>query len=353
MDHKDIQVLLLKYREGRSTDEEAGQIHRWYDSLNAESRLSLDHEERNALESRMLNNIWEGINESDNRESERSSSFKWWKSTPFYSAVAAAIVISIIGLLYFNKSVSPDLSWREAVLIHPKSELLITVENTTDSEKRVELEDKSVVLLSPGSKMIYPQKFERHSRAVQLIGDAFFEITKNPTQPFYVYSDRLITRVLGTSFRIKTKRNDGAMEVEVVTGKVSVFENEEVVGGEERLGGPNSGVVLTPNQKVIYFLESGHLLTSLVEKPIPVTKIEESPKMIFNNSELSLILLQLQNDYGIEIVVDNDRLDNCTFTGDLSDMTLFDKLDLICKSNGAEYDVKGTRILISGKGCEK
>jgi len=33
-------------------------------------------------------------------------------------------------------------------------------------------------------------------------------------------------------------------------------------------------------------------------------------------------------------------------------MTLYDMLDLISNSIGATYEVKGTRILISGKGCD-
>ena len=31
---------------------------------------------------------------------------------------------------------------------------------------------------------------------------------------------------------------------------------------------------------------------------------------------------------------------------------IYDKLDLICKANSASYEVKGTRILISGAGCD-
>ena len=228
----------------------------------------------------------------------------------------------------------------------------ITNKNNTDTLKRVLLEDNSVVMLSPGSRIIYPDKFAVNKRDVQLIGNAFFEITKNPNRPFFVYTDKLITRVLGTSFWIKENPGNEAMEVEVVTGKVSVFENNHAFTGKtlaRNLHKQDNGVILTPNQRVTYFAESGHLMTGLVEKPVAIAS---SQKMVFSNELLPNIINQLQNEFGIEIVLANDHLKKCTFTGDVSDLSLYEKLDLICKSNAITYEIKGTRILINGEGCE-
>jgi len=187
-----------------------------------------------------------------------------------------------------------------------------------------------------------------------LYGNAFFEVTKNPEKPFLVYSGKLVTKVLGTSFRIKTNEKDQALEVEVVTGKVSVFENRNAFAAiDDKPEKNNNGVVLTPNQRVTYFPESRHLLTGLVMEPVKVEKALIAKSVtIFNNSQLIKIIEDLQKEYGIEIVFANDRLEKCTFTGDLSEMPLYEKLDLICKSNQASYEVKGTRILINGEGCD-
>ncbi len=58
-------------------------------------------------------------------------------------------------------------------------------------------------------------------REVKLSGEAFFDVVPNPQQPFYIYTDKMVVKVLGTSFRVKAL---GAEEsVAVSTGKVSVY----------------------------------------------------------------------------------------------------------------------------------
>jgi hypothetical protein len=55
--------------------------------------------------------------------------------------------------------------------------------------------------------------------------------------------------------------------------------------------------------------------------------------------------------YGIDIVVENDDIYNCEFTGDLSAMGLFEKLNVIVQAIKASYEIHETKILIKGNGC--
>jgi hypothetical protein len=79
---------------------------------------------------------------------------------------------------------------------------------------------------------------------------------------------------------------------------------------------------------------------------------EETLSFVFENTPARNVLVDIQSRFGIEVVTENERICQCTFTGDVSRMTLYDMLDLISNSIGATYEVKGTRILISGKGCD-
>jgi transmembrane sensor len=353
MTHQEIQSLLLKYREGRCTDEESAKIHKWYNSLNNESLMKLGDRERELLEERLLRNIRAEMQEATDRQVPALR--RWWRTAAFYSGVAATVIIGLSYLFFSQKPQFTGFVNKEPFLIHEKSSQITETENNTKSEKRIVLEDKSVIVLSPGSRIRYPNHFAADRREVQLIGDAFFEITKNPVKPFCVYSGSLITRVLGTSFRIKNKVDDQMTEVEVVTGKVSVFENREAFENNTGSGSVkqgSNGVVLTPNQRATYYTESRHLVTSLVENPIMVAEVAGTEKLVFNNTLFPDIMAGLQQEYGIEIVLANEEIEKCTFTGDLSDLTLYDKLDLICKSSAAAYEVKGTRILVNGAGCD-
>lgn len=352
MTHQEIQELLIRYREGKCTDVESVKIQEWYNHLNKDSRLTLTDDEKDRLENKLLNNIWENISETDVETISVGSS--WWRSSAFYSGVAATIILALGYILFLNKPEGMGVAGKEPTLINASSGKMIEVGNQTGKDKRVVLVDKSIIVLSPGSKIIYMDQFSGGKREVQLIGDAFFEITKDPSNPFCVYSGNLVTRVLGTSFRIKSKTRDH-VEVEVVTGKVSVFENKEVFAGKqsENAMKTNNGVILTPNQRATYFTESRHLITSLVEIPVIIDFSVNTENLVFSNTLLPDIIAGLQQEYGIEIVLANEGIAKCTFTGDLSDLPLYEKLDLICKSNAAAYEVKGTRILINGIGCDE
>jgi hypothetical protein len=59
----------------------------------------------------------------------------------------------------------------------------------------------------------------------------------------------------------------------------------------------------------------------------------------------------LQQDYGIDIVPENESIYQCLFTGDISQQDLFTKLDMICRATNASYEIVGTRIVIRGRGC--
>ena len=83
-----------------------------------------------------------------------------------------------------------------------------------------------------------------------LIGEAFFEVTKNPSSPFFVYTKSMVTKVLGTSFSVNTDNNQ--VELIVKTGKVSFTSLKDstkklfVEAGEKALLS-NSNISKEPN----------------------------------------------------------------------------------------------------------
>ena len=98
--------------------------------------------------------------------------------------------------------------------------------NNSNMPQIITLSDGSSVLLQPNSKLSYPKIFIGNQRKVYLSGEAFFEISKNPKKPFFVYANEIVTKVVGTSFRIRAYSNQPNVEVLVRTGKVKVRSNE-------------------------------------------------------------------------------------------------------------------------------
>jgi hypothetical protein len=231
--------------------------------------------------------------------------------------------------------------------------LLIEQKNRSDVAQQVKLEDGTFITLRPGSSIRFAQHFSSDKREVYLHGEAFFKVSKNPNRPFLVYYNNLITHVLGTSFNIKIDSIKKEVEVSVVTGKVQVYEKRNTLdAGRNKI----NGVILTPNQKVTYNEDERQFTATIVNDPLPVVQeiiksIDPLPSFNFEESRLMDVFNLLENTYGIEIVVDNNRLYNCLFTGNINQYGLFSKLDIICASIKASYEVVGTKILIKGRGC--
>ena len=354
MSYDEIENLLLKYREGKCTPAEKDRIHAWYEQVQSGMpQTELSDSEKSVLKTRMWNAI-----QHERNASEKTRTFVPRPSPMtmrMLASIAAVLIVALSLFYFFSGKPSSERLAGGTLLLEANHEDLISKANNTSRPMHIQLSDSSKVTLAPGAGLTYPRQFSSAKREVQLKGDAFFDITKDSRRPFFVYSGKLVTRVLGTSFWVKEGGETHQMHVEVVCGKVSVFENESITPE-----GPssqdkhqfNKGVILTPNQRVTYFEESGHLMTSLVDKPVLLTAHAELPPAIYKNMAMPEIFQRLEDAYGVDIVVSGEAVNECTFTGDLTNMSLFDQLDLICQSNDGFYQVQGTRILVSAAGCK-
>lgn len=262
---------------------------------------------------------------------------------------AAAIFGAILLGVYFIAAPGRSTTQSPAV-----AKNLVTKTNGTTEPLRIAMEDGSVITLQPGSAIHYPRHFAPARREVFLDGEAFFEVSKNPNRPFYVFNRNIVTHVLGTSFTVRVNKNSKQVEVLVRSGRVEVYENNETRTAAAQ---KNNGVILLPNQKVVYDEQARQFVPSLVDKPLPLLHQpgEESRtatvETIFEETPLKQVLPWLEKTYGVEIVVENEALYQCLFTGDINQQDLYTRLDVLCQATGASYEIKGTRILVKGKGC--
>lgn len=276
----------------------------------------------------------------------RSMGWRWM-------AAASIVLLMISAGLYFVFTNKPAKSSFASFI--PRNTL--SQKNLTSLPKAITFADGSVVTLAPQSTLHFPKEFNGDKREVYLEGEAFFEVTKNPQQPFFVYYNDIVTKVLGTSFKINTNSKTGHIEVSVSTGRVQVYEND-FLSQDSR---PDIAVIVTPNQKAIYKKENRLFETTLVDEPRAITGpdaigkatvTDQAYNFIFEQEKLSIVFNQIERSYGIEIIAENAAIYDCVFTGDVSTADLYDKLKIICLTVNASYEINGTKILIKGKGCQ-
>jgi transmembrane sensor len=256
----------------------------------------------------------------------------WWAWAALFALIAG------IGLLWFSQS-------KNAVNGQNGSQL---VAKTTDTRQKITLPDGSTVTLEGNSRLDMDKDFNNTTRTVYLTGEAFFEVAKNRDKPFIVHTGNLVTKVLGTSFRIKALDKAEDVTVNVLTGRVSVFANKK----NPQKDPETDGLVLTPNQKMVFMKAEERLKRTLVEAPVVVIPQEDLRKMVFEEAPVKDIFKAIEKAYGVEVVVDEEQLENCALTMTMQNETLFDKLTIICKIIGTTYKVVDAQVIIEGKACQ-
>jgi ferric-dicitrate binding protein FerR (iron transport regulator) len=207
------------------------------------------------------------------------------------SAAAAVVAVVITLTLLWRPTVAKQVFQNPIAL----SENNIEKTNDTKQPLSVLLQDSSTVLLQPGSTLRYPQVFGKLKREVFLEGEAFFQVAKQSGHPFLVYTKNIVTQVLGTSFNVRTDPQKQELEVAVRTGRVQVYEQSSVLQKKDKKG---NGVLLLPNQKVVYQETSRRFIASLVDVPLPVreqkTATAETQKDLYEETALAAILPALE-----------------------------------------------------------
>ncbi|MCF2443247.1 FecR family protein [Dyadobacter sp. CY345] len=335
--------ILQRYMDGSSRNEEKQVMDIWYGSIERENISDLDSEDKNQLEDK----IWAGIQKEIYFKNEPEAVSNKLRYIPYLKFVSAASVLLVLGFLYFISDLNRSRSSLFKNISSQEQAALLKIENTGSSQSVIRLTDGSHVTLEKGAKLYYPKLFSATSRKVYLEGNAFFNISKNPQKPFLVFSGDIVTKVLGTSFTVHTNIKSGNIEVAVLTGKVIVEKADKV---KETFDAGTGGVFLTPNKKVIFLPESEKYITGIVDKPVFVEK-PDAGAFVFEETSLIDVIEKLEKAYGVEIKLENGSIAHCPITADLSNESLFVKLEIINALLNTKSQVRDTTILLTGGAC--
>lgn len=216
----------------------------------------------------------------------------------------------------------------------------------------LQLEDGSNVWLQAGSHLSYPAAFEGHSqRVVYLSGEAFFEVAKDAKRPFLVYAQEVVTKVLGTSFRVKAYSQDAEVVVTVKTGRVAVFANERFAG--QRGKGQPAEVVLLPKQQIAVNRQQPAPTNAQVQVPAAQSLPPlQTLTFDFDDTPIGEVFARLERAYGVRIAYDAKRMANCRLTASMTDEPFAEKLRLICLTVEANFHWVNEQVVIEGQGCQ-
>ena len=211
-------------------------------------------------------------------------------------------------------------------------------------QQQATLPDGSKVWLNRNSTLRYAANFAGDKRQVELDGEAFFEVRKDPSRPFTVLARDTRTRVLGTSFNVRAYAAEDSVEVAVVTGRVSFAPNHQAAARQD-------SVVLMPGQRGV--LQHAQPAVA-VSQPIhdPNFRAWQQQELVFENETLADVTTMLSRYYNTPVALSRPELARCRFTGTFTRTNLPQVLRVVSVSAGLTISQNPDGYLLDGPGCE-
>jgi len=171
------------------------------------------------------------------------------------------------------------------------------------------LSDGTKVWLNAGSQLVYPAFFSNDTREVSLVGEAFFDVTKNPEKPFIVKASDVNVQVLGTRFDISAYPEDKIIQTVLEEGKINL--NYEENGLFKR----DHTLSMTPNQMVEFDRSSRKTASSIVNVSKYVSWKEGM--LEFEKVNLNKALKQIERFYNVNITLGSEQIGEFKLSGKL------------------------------------
>ncbi|MGB3799226.1 MAG: FecR domain-containing protein [Lewinella sp.] len=243
-----------------------------------------------------------------------------------YWRVAAAVIIGVAAFL---------------LLFRGEDTTLVTFATGPGQIEQLSLPDGSRVTLNGNSYLSYAADWEDGAdRFVQLEGEAYFEVTKQPATnaKFSVRTPDLTVEVLGTVFNVSTRREE--TEVFLEEGKVNVA--LEVNAGVKTLA-------LEPGESLTYSAKSQKLAP-----PQPAEMETETAwkrgVLIFREQPLLSILEELATANELKFSITDDALKDEVFTLALPTTNMDSTMSLLAKTTQTSIRKRNGEFIISAGG---
>lgn len=195
----------------------------------------------------------------------------------------------------------------------------------------VNLPDGSRVYLNKGSEISYPRAFTTQ-RAIELSGEAFFEVMSDPANPFTVHSGNVVVSVLGTSFNVKQLKDSPQVEVYVKSGKVNMSLEES-----------DQSLTLNPEE---FGLAVNTQLTHS-ELALPNYISWKTKEFKFVDTRLTDVLHELEESYHVSIESENVDLSQRRITTSYSGQSIDAILETIGTAFGLSVSHENDTYLLT------
>ncbi len=276
--------LLARYFSGECSSEEKKLIESWM-RADPKNKIEIDNLGKIWSVSEVQNKNWNAhealkkVSERiDNTLPERKPLIIRYPIVKIYR-YAAVFLILVVSTLIISR-----------IFLHQSVPVITEVLVPNGTTREIVFPDSSIVFLDSGSFLTYSDHFGDKLREVNLEGEGYFEITRNPQIPFIVHAGDAVIKVIGTKFNVRAWKLSHMVKIVVEEGKVLFYSKDD---------SEDESVIIAKNQ-----------LSTLPEngKPQKPQVVDVSQylswmnhEMVFQNVTLNEVLQQLERWYDLKI----------------------------------------------------
>lgn len=201
----------------------------------------------------------------------------------------------------------------------------------------VTLPDSTEVILNSGSVVRYPSSFTKNQRVIQLNGEAFFDVSKEPAKPFIIQTQGMEVKVLGTRFNLKSFEDEDVVQLTLEEG---------VVVAQMDVSDEKNEVCLAPGEQIILNKRTGEIINKKVELQRYIGWT--SGRLFFNDNTLEEIARELEKKFDVEITIASERFKKQRFYCDFGQDDSLDYIfGLLSLGSSWTYKISGNQIRIN------
>ncbi|SEW39504.1 FecR family protein [Chitinophaga arvensicola] len=225
---------------------------------------------------------------------------------------------------------------------------------------KIRLPDGSTIWLNAGSTLKYREKWDQPKREVYLSGEGFFDIQPSAGKPFIIHAEKMDIRVLGTSFNVRSYKEEDFQETAVVSGAVEVtLKNkpdmkpirltlhEKVILRKTDIHDKEDKQIADKQKKEDLIIERQPL------SPISPTDSSHSMEtawmnnqLIFRNETMESLALRLERWYGLKIIIENPQLATSRFSGRADNVSIEKLLTILQEIQPFNYSIQDDIVTI-------
>jgi len=315
-DSGSVDKLILSYLEGNASEDEILLLESW-----------VHESDENKKYFRQLKNIWDASIELPvstdkaltkvlKQINKKQESLNFWQIAQRIAAILFIPLLISMFWLYSGKTFkNTNISYHKVVAAFGTFSL-------------IDLPDGSKVWLNSGSSLRYPDKFSNDTRTVFLIGEAYFEVHSDETNPFLVNTPYFTVKATGTKFSVRAEKNFRTPSVTLVEGKVAVRKPDS---------DKKKGLItfLQPNQHMTY-----DTLTSSVTIQTEDTYKHfawKDGKLVFRNDNISEVARRISLQYNVDIEIKGNEIKKYRYRATFENEPLNELLRLLKISSPIDY----------------